>query len=724
MITFLKRVALNVVGTLVIFPGQPINAESGISEPIITLENEHLRLEFDRDNGNLRQIINRSNHEEFINDPDYSRLVRIIQRTPEKSSNILLSHEAGRPDMALVGDTLQMKFPSLRDEGEETGIFLTVDVRLPKGSEEALFSFEIENLSDFPLVEAWFPYIAGRLGRGGESDDVFTTSRGRQGNIYGRFDRGMFNTHAFGRHLQRIGVSSSGLLPMMDLSTPSGGLSYIKYEKRARPTDFVYINLSEDTETVRLGWAWVTTILLNPGETYRSVEFGVGVHESDWHATADRLRHFLADWWAPSERARLMRSKIGLFHIQIKGFNGEPYHDFDDLPDIARDCERYGIRDLMFWDYTASVYFRPDAAGDYWEMPASRMSKLKQNLREVRDLGFQISACVNYRLVMKTSRAWKRIGSEAQYSFFGQPLYGNPGGSMNGAIYLNKNYEQGIRSLCQGTDRFHEHAMELTNRTLDIGLSSLFIDQSRESIYALPKDRNDLDPHEVMERSYGWHHEAAKLARDRDPNAYCLGQTPDLWNTQSIDALFNWEWESWSLPEVFLYILPEICIVWPTDENQRSRLSKAFSYGALLAIATRDMTGLLSANPEYAEHIARLAELRRKTLEYIAHGRFVDQRGLSVNGGSGNVFLSDRGVGVTLANSSDGTAELEITLDPAMLPSLDFEKGVVYFEVGDPAPARPRLEEGMFLFSASLDPYAAAVLTIPTADGEEGNGSS
>jgi len=704
---------------LVIFSATSTRAAVADSGEILVLENALVRFEFDGENGNLRQILNRASGEEFITDSSYSRLARIIQRTPEKSSNVLHSHEAGRPEVEQVGDGLRITFRSLRDEGEETGIVLIVKVRLPNDSPEAYFSFEIENGSDYPLVEAWFPYIAGRAGRSGESEDVFTTSSGRQRNIYGRFDRGMFNTHAFGRHLQRIGLSSSGLLPMMDLTTSTGGLSYIKYEERARPTDFVYINLSEDTETVRLGWAWVTTILLDPGETYRSVEFGIGVHQSDWHATADRLRRFIAGWWRPSERAEMMRSKLGLFHIQIKGFNGESYHDFDELPDIARDCAKYGLRDLIFWDYTSSVYFRPDAAGDYWEMPAPRMEMLKDNLRTVTNLGFQISSCVNYRLVMETSRAWKRIGSEAQYSYFGKPLYGSNSGSMNGAIYLNKLYEQGIRSLCQGTDRFHEYAVEVTNRTLDIGLTSLFIDQSREPVYALPKHRDDLDPHVAMERSYAWHSKVAQLARERDPNAYCLGQTPDLWNTQSIDALFNWEWENWSLPEVFLYVMPEMCIIWPTDENQRSRLAKAFSYGALLAVATRDMTGLLSEAPEFAEHIARLADLRKNTLDYIARGRFVDQRGLSLNGGTGNVFLSDRGVGITLANSSNEAVELKIMLDPAMLPSLDVERGVFYSENGESLDAKPRFVDNRYIFNASLDPYAAAVWTIPTTDMEE-----
>ena len=681
---------------------------------IIRLENDRLRLDFSRDNGSLLQITNLANGEKFIHEPGYSRLVKLIQFTPEKSSNVLLSHEAGRPEMKIYEDVLKIGFPPLLDDGEVTGVVLTVTVRLPEGSQEAYFTIEIENGSEHPLVEVWFPFIAGREGQPGVSGDVFTTSRGRERNLYGRFDHGMFNTHAFGRHGQRIGISPGSLLPMMDLSTPEGGLSYIKYERKTRPTDFVYVNLSQELTTVQLGWAWVTTILLKPGDTYRSSEFGVGVHESDWHATADRLRGFISSWWKPPPRAQSLKEKIGLFHVQIKGFNGEPFHDFDELPAIARDCLHYNISDLMFWDYTASVYSRPDAEADYWEMPAPRMAMLKESLKEVKAMGFQVSACMNYRLVIETSRAWQRIGSEAQYSFFGRPLYGNPAGSMNGAIYLNRYYEQGTRSLCQGTERFREFALELTKQTLDIGLNSIFIDQTSESSYALPKGRSDLDPFEVMGRAYQWYGEAADLARSRDPDSYSLGQKPDLWNTGGIDAFFNWDWERYYLAEVFLYVMPDLCIIWPTDENQRSRLSKAFAYGAFLAVATRDMTGLLSDEPEFANHVARLGELRRRTVDYVARGRFVDERGLRVSGGVGKAFLSEQGAAVTLANSKKEVAYVDLELDSAKLPELSFAESLILLEGEEVVKAEPTEVGGVWNYQITLPPYAAAVLTIPS----------
>ena len=680
------------------------------------LQNGIVAFEFSETDGSLRQITDLRSGRDWLSSSAPHRLVKLIQFTPEKSSNILLSNESGAPEMAMADDTLEIRFPPLRDAGADTGILLTVRVRLPEESEEALFSLDIENGGEFPVVEAWFPFIAARSGNEG-GDDIYTTSHGREENLYGRFDHGTTDTHSFGQHYQRIGMSAVCLLPMMDLSTADGGLSYIMYEQRVRPTDFVYENLSGNPKQVELGWAWINTVLLKPGRTWRSCEFGVGVHRGDWHETADRLRRFMEPWWKPTDYPSSLREKIGLYHVQVKGFNGEPYHDFEELPAMARDCRHFGVSDMMFWDYTASVYCRPDAAGDYWEMPPERMAMLRRALGEVKEMGFQASACVNYRLINATSRAWERIGSEEKFSFFGMPLYGNAAGSINGGIYLNRYYEQGTRSLCQGTKKFRVFARELTEQTLDIGLNSLFVDQACEWCYAVPKGGEDLDPFEVMERAYQWFGEATAMARKRDPEAYSIGEVPDLWNVQGVDVWWLWGWGCPYRPEVFLYVMPEMCLLWCTDEFQQEVLPKAFAMGAFFAIATRGMTGLLSDEPAFAERIARLAKLRKKTASFVSHGRFVDKRGLSVKGGEGFVFLSDAGVAVTLANGKDEPAELVIELATGEVSDGRLERGTIHFEDGSGSDADPVERSGVWELTVSLPDGEAAIWTMPHAKG-------
>ncbi len=703
---------LAVAGTLSV--GVPAVA-AALPEATTGLRNKFVAFEFSNADGSLVQITDLKTGYAWLHPSTPRRLVKLIQRNPAASSNILLSNNAGPPEMNLSGERLTIRFHGIRDGAADTGILLTVSVRLPEDSPEAFFSIEVDNRGASPIEELWFPFVAGRSGDRSAGEDVFTTSHGIERDLYHAFRHGTFDTHSFGQHLQRIGLTAGHMLPMMDLSTPRGGLSYIKYEKRPRPTNFVYENLTYDPDHVELGWAWSTPVMIQAGGKYTSCEFGVGVHQSDWHATADRLRRFMDTWWRPSPMSAALKEKIGLYQVQIHAFSGEPYHDFDELPAMARDCEKYGVKDIMFWDPTASVYVRPDAEGDYWEMPAEREQKLRRALKDVKGMGFQVSACVNYRLVNETSRAWKRIGSEAQYSVWGVPLYGNVPGSMNGAIYNAPNYEMETRSMCQGTEKFARFARDLTQQTLDLGLTSIFIDQAFEPSYALPKEHDGLDPFVAMDRTYGWFGDASRMARARDPQAYSIGEVPDIWNTQSIDVWWVWGWNTpnWPPPEVFMYLLPEVCFVWCTDEYQLPVLPKAFAMGSFLAIGTRGMTGLISDEPVLAGHIARLAELRRKTVPFVSRGRFVDNRGLQVDGAEGFVFISKEGVAVTLANGRPDATDATVRLRSAALTGKRLGAGQVYFENGTTEPAAPDQRGQEWELHIKLDGCSAAVWTLP-----------
>jgi hypothetical protein len=188
-------------------------------------------------------------------------------------------------------------------------VFLTVRVRLPENSSEAFFTAEIRNQSPHRVHELWFPWLGGRHGRPGEIRDVFTTSE-RTGGGYNMHER-LFLAgalpHTFGHHHHRLTYDPVQLLPMMDLSNPGGGLSYIKYEQRPSPQILVLENALFTREEPCVTWAWATGVFAEPGQTWKSCEFGVGVHQGDWHATADRFRHWLQGWWKPCDTPPAVR---------------------------------------------------------------------------------------------------------------------------------------------------------------------------------------------------------------------------------------------------------------------------------------------------------------------------------------------------------------------------------------------------------------------------------
>jgi len=670
------------------------------------IANGVLFLEFDDRTGSLCQIKDLRTGKEYLQDPRGFRLVKLIAPTAEYSTRPLYSHLSGVPSMQKKGDTLSISFPHVSDRGTDTGISMMIKVRLPSGSPEAFFTLEMRNDGPDTVQEVWFPWVGGHTMKSRNDQEKVTTSR----NWPKSSSFPNIKTHTFGRHHQRTGSDGIMLLPMMDISDAIGGLSYIRYENKPNYNDLVFENESSDYVTMCMTWAWASRPFLKTGQSWISAEFGVGVHQSDWHTTADRLRKYMEKWWKPSGIPPSLREKIGAYHVQFHGLNGEPYNEFEALPDMARDCLKYGVSDICVWDVASQVYLRPDTGG-FWEMRPERLASLKHALAESRKLGCLVGPWVNFRLITEYTRLWKELEHYAMRSVYGKPIMDNWPCSMNHAVYINKLIEQAGHALCQGSDGFRKFAFDLVEKTMRLGFTTLYIDQAAEWNSCMAEDHGHKTPAEAITKTYKWFGEATRRVRELYPEAYTVGELPNLYNTQSIDLWWHWVWHETGT-NVFRYLIPGMMACWCIDENERDVLSKAFAQGSFLAIATSDMTGRLSDEPVLARHIARLAKLRKAAAPFVSHGRFLDNRGLDVENGDAYVFSSAAGLAVTMANGKANRKTLKITLALDEIGLAPTGEGILHVEGAEPIPVSPTRHGDKWSTEVQIPAYGAAIWTM------------
>lgn len=688
--------------------GRPIARNT---QSLVTLENSRIRLVFNGENGSLLQIEDRKTGRKHLQDPRGSRLAKLVVPTPGHISRPLYSHEAGRPDIQRQGDELVLVFPELKDHGQCTGIFLTVRVRLPADSAEAFFSAEIRNEGPNRVLELWFPWIGGRSGKPGRQQDTITTSQMAEKDIYGRVFDSARSPHAFGHHQHRVAFAY--LLPMMDMSSTGGGLSYNQYEKRPSPHTLVFENPLVSRDAICLTWAWSTYVFAEPGQGWHSCEYGIGVHQGDWHESADRFRHWLAGWHKPCDTSKEVREKIGLFHIQAHGFSGERYNEFRDMPEVARDAMRYGIRDLLVWDCAASVYYRPDR-GDFWETSDERQGEIRQSLAEVRTLGCTVSTYVNWLLLAERNVSWERLRPLVQKSLFDVDQSGYPCGTMDGALMGDTGYEMGTHTVCCGADGFRPYADEVLERTFRMGFDAIAIDMAAEWKYCLSTRHGHASPWEAWDRTYAWYGDVRRATLERYPHSYTIGELPDLYNIQHIDLLWTWGWRYRNIVNVsvFRYLFPRLIPCWCMDENQRDVIAEAFAYGSFFAVATRDMTGRLSDAPAIAKQVARLSDLRRKTAPFVSHGLFRDNKGLRVIGGIGFAYESEAGLAVALANPAPRRKTLQVELDLSAYGGFVPIECQLFRESGEPNSMQPGRQGETWTFPVELPAFQAGILTL------------
>lgn len=681
-------------------------------EPV-TLQNASLRLTFDPLTGSLLQIEDLHTGAAHLQDSARARLFRVVVPHRLWQSRFADSHLSGPPQIEQAGERLRLHWPRLQAADGPLEVAATVEVHLPSDATEALFTLTLENHESDLLVEARFPWVGGWQATEDPPEALFGWLDVSTSFVPPRGERFAYNLA--GRQRVRFLSHPQGpLMPVFSLSRGGAGLSLLCYEPRPRLGGLVLDNLDPEPEQLSMSWAWVHYPYLDPGGSWESPPLGLGVHAGDWHAVADRYRAWADTWWQPPSPPQRLRRSLGVQFVQTRGFDGQPLgHGWRDVPRLARAGLMYGIADLCLWDPLAGVYCRPDE-GDFWEEfdPSQSLDDLRSALAEARELGVNVSTLVNYRLILRNTELFRRGGYEdlllrGRYGTTPLEDYGGYGAGF-ASFTLPALSKQGV-VLCPRPERFRERALQITRQTMDLGFTSLFIDQSFEIYPCFDPRHGHETPTDTHEAAVAWMVEAARLVREAGPEAYVMGEIPDVHGLQQLDLMWNWNWsDADARLEVVRYTFPEALQLWVVD-RQPEVLNRAFVLGCLMALTTFQLEKSLAEYPQFGERVAQLARLRLATAEYTAEGRFRDELGLQAEGALAKVFASSAGLAVVVGNVSQEDRPVRLALDPLAHGRTPAGAGRWWRQDGSPLPVTGLTVE------MDLPALEVAVWTVPCA---------
>lgn len=681
----------------------------------VRLENRLLAMDFCRRTGSLVQIEDRTSGRRILADSSRARLLRVVCPSPSWQSRLADSHEAEPPEIEGDSNRLRIHYPRLSAMDGPLEIAATIEVELPADSAEAFFTLELANNSPDRMHEVRFPWVAGWQGMAGPGQD-----KAHCGCMPVSPHPPAPETFAYnlcGSHRRRFVPYAPGMmLPFFDLSGGGQGLSYICYQDRPLLGGMVLENLDPEPDELSWSFAWVHMPFTEAGGSWRSPRIGIGVHQGDWHATADRFRSWVDTWWRQPAPPKRLATSIGFQTIMTRNFDGVPNHRFDDIPRLARAGLEYGIEDLCLWDPIAGVYLRPDD-GDFWEEfdPSQSLDELRAALAEAKRLGTNVSTLVNFRLIRGNSSLYDRIGeAQVQRTIFGSPVIDDWSTCSSAHAAFRTGYlgRQGY-ALCQKSPAFRQRALDITRQTLDLGFSSLFIDQAFDYNPCFAAGHGHETPADTLAAALDWFEGAAAIVRERAPGAYVIGENGDLFALQSLDLSWNWGWAG-QAPEVMRYTLPETLHCWIVDHQPRV-LNRAFAMGFLMAFTTGMAEKAIDSYPAFGERVAQLAALRLRCAEFIVAGRFRDQAGLAAEGAAAYLYDAPAGVAVILANLTEEQTTARAVVDTGALDRQTAGDGTLCRQGGAEEEAGRRLGEGQVELLAELAALEVAVWMLPNS---------
>jgi len=681
---------------------------------MVRIANSRLALGFSRATGSLVRVEDRGTGRTHIAGPGAGRLFRILCPSPRWLSRYADSQDCAAPKVEEARGSVVFRWDTLTARDGQVDIAVEVRVELPDDAPAAFFSLQLTNRGTDLVHEVHFPRIeVWKAAGGGKGDRALCGIN--PVDPHAVFDAPILEYNLGGSKRRKLYPHYATLVPLFDLWGKEGGLSSLCYLENPSLWGILLENHDPEPRGLSLGWAWVHYPFTPPGASWASPRVDLAAHGGDWHEAADRLRAWMGTWWrreAPVN-ARL-RSRLGIQFIQVRGFDGAPFHSFAEVTELARAGMDCGIDDLCLWDPVAGVYLRPDE-GDFWEEfdPAHGLGDIIEALRNARSLGANISTLVNFRLIRANSALFRRMGEEQVLRGLHGTMIpedvshysGSHAGWLTG--YLGR---QGV-TLCQRSGAFRRRAIELTRKTLALGFDSLFIDQAFDINPCFARGHGHSSPADTHAAALEWAAQAVAMVRAKGPASYSIGELCDIFALQHFDASWVWHF-ALAAPEVMKYVVPEASYLMVVD-RQPEILNRAFALGFLAAFTTRELEESLAAYPGFGARVRKLAALRERTAAFTTEGCFRDVTGLTLRGCAGHLFEAPGGIGVTLADVKGRGAEVRAAVDCRRLGRTPLGGGDLHTVDGKTVPGAGRRSGSRVRLSTELPELGAAVWEIP-----------
>ena len=695
---FVKSSALG--GASLLVPemvAQPVNApnhdaplESGKPEAVnvtdsTILENEMVRIEVNSASGDITGLRNKRSGKEFIAAKEWARIFRL--NVPFRGrvtgylcdywANSLDSWKQNKCEITRQKDggsqSLTVQWPDLESEAGKFPITVRFNIRLPNNSDEAFLQLEVINGSPFRVKEVFFPWISGVGAIEGSQTDTFVTSEAIRRVADLRTEQsGNWEEYPY---LLDSPVWPGGpyslSMPWINYGSRREGL-YLSSLARESILHMLMLQNFGDQRHPILGIAWAFAPYIEPGKVWRAPEMVLSLHEGDWHVAADKYRASLAGWHQKPETPPEFRKAFASFNSLFTA------RDFNEIADLADDIRKYGLRDLVMWnfgDYYPNVREEDDLSVDpprlgLFTPQWGGEARLKAANEKARALGVRTG-------IIFSQLAWNKDTLTPELKELAEKwvLRRESGDSIMeswdhqhfGAAqwsHTQRYFGHLVYKICQGDSDWQKFAINNIIGVLTrAGYTMMFHDEGATSHdLCFSPEHHHPDVSSPCMAPYGYLKSLKAAMRAVNSNAILIGEGWNVVASQSMDL--GWSWGSPPNPEIFRYTLPWVFNAIATDADP-GQANKYFVLGIHLAVVAKSLENgkNLSDFPEFAKHLARLANFHDKTERFWVDGTFQDDIGLRVSGAFGKVYTMRNEIAIMIANLTSEAADASFELD-------------------------------------------------------------
>lgn len=691
------------------------------------LQNENLRLEFDRSNGALVGLTAVRSGWEILNRPHLGLSFRLMVPLPKRRNNPVFGEKQAVTSIEVSPDNHAATFVwdgVTSEYGGKHDIKLTVRVNLT--AQQAVFSLDIENNSEYTVENVYCPYLGDVQHPPAEEwfkTFIYRYASAEEWSLWPTFDnlRGYYGVDyptQFGRWSPSCGApmspfcllrgSKQGLY--VGICEPSPEL--VAWHAELRPgygssiDSRVPEELAIDGKDVATRFAAVHVPYIMPGETRSLTPVALEAFEGGWQKGVDIYKKWRNSWMKTPPVPEWAREPHSWQQIHINSPEDELRISFRDLVKIGEDCAKHGVKaiQLVGWNDGGQDQGNPSHDPD---PRLGTFEELKEAIAEIQAMGVKVILFSKFTWADRaTERFRKDLVRHAIKDPYGD-YYVYPGYQYQTATQLLDINTKRLIPMCFLDEEYLKVCEEEFKKTVELGADGILFDECLHHSPALLC----FDP------NHGHRYGAPVYANDRKLIQNFSRLVPeDKEFLFAGEACYDWEFEVYHLSyhrseskehiPLTRYMLPDVPLMTAvTGFNDRNMINQCLMYKYIISYEPYNFKGRLDDYPSTIAYGKQMDQLRTELREYFWDGEFRHECGATVTSLDGQPH-HPYAVYINRANGKAGVviANYDEQKSVAVKVKLDDGSSLSRYRLVD-NPAWKSTEEGIF-----IPPCSAAVV--------------
>lgn len=632
----------------------------------IFLENDNLRLQFDRRNGALTGMTALPSGWKILDRPELGLSFRLLVplrdqkdwHTPSDRprNNYVEGEKQTLSSFTITSNGQQIEFGWENVVSEKAGqlpIKVTIVVRLE--GKLAVFTATIENNSEFMVENVYVPYLGDV--QHPEKAEWFKTflyqyASVQEWSLWPNYHnlRGYFGVDYPTQFANWSAGSGAPMSPFILLRSEEQGLyagiwspagqtptsELVAWHTELRPGYGSSIDWrvsgGNHAPVAATRFAAVHVPYIQPGETRTLTPVAISTYEGGWQHGVDIYKNWRSGWMKLPRMPEWVREPHAWQQIHINSPEDELRIPFKDLPKVGEECARHGVKaiQLVGWNDGGQDQGNPSHDPD---PRLGTFAELKEAIAKIHAMGVNVILFAKFTWA---DRATPRFKNELARMAIQDPF-----GDYH--VYTGYQYQTATQLLDINTKRlvpmcflsndYLKVCDEEFRKTVELGAAGILFDECLHHSPALL----------CFSDTHGHRYGSPVYANDRllIQNFNKISQPVDPEFLYAGEACYDWEMEAYQVSyhrsenkqhiPLSRYMLPEAQFMTAvTGFNDRNMINQCLMYRYIISYEPYNFKGHLDDYPLTIEYGKKMDSLRTELREYFWDGEYRDTMGARV----------------------------------------------------------------------------------------------